>query len=300
MNACAVSVPLLCCSAPRAVRIIAVGAVGQGPHGLPAAGRDRHAGDPLDPVRPVRRDRRPAPPRSPWCAAATYASSTRPSRIAMCSSPLASARSVPGSGCRCSAGAVGGGGAPRVDDDVPGAGGPALRRSTAWPAAWCRPGWRRPAGSRRRRRCRPAGTAARGRRRTPGCRRSPPTTCRTGRCSRSCRGPQRDPGELAERVGLLVGQPAAAEAADARPARSACLGALDPGGDRGRAPRPRWPGAAGWCGRRGRRGPAGSSSRSRVVEQVGRGPALGAQAAAVGREVRLRLQGRRAGRRRSS
>ena len=102
----------------------------------------------------------------------------------MCSNPLASARSVPGIGARCSARAVGGRGAPRVDHDVPGAGGPALRRSTAWPAAWCRPGWRRPAGSRPPRRCRTAGTAARGRRRTPGCRRSPTRTCRTGRCSR--------------------------------------------------------------------------------------------------------------------
>ena len=38
MKACAVSVPLLCCSAPLAVRIIADGAVRQGVHGLPQLG----------------------------------------------------------------------------------------------------------------------------------------------------------------------------------------------------------------------------------------------------------------------
>ena len=71
-------------------------------------------------------------------------------------------------------------------------------------------------------------------------RRPRPTTCRTGRCSRCCAVPQRDPGELAERVGLLVGQPAAAEDGDrVRPV----LGRAARGAGRrpGRAPRPSWP-----------------------------------------------------------
>ena len=103
----------------------------------------------------------------------------------MCSSPLASARSVPGMGARCSAGAVGGRRAARVDDDVPSAGGAALvevlhRR---------RHGVRRVGpdeqDGRGVRRCPTAGTAARGRRRTRGFPRWPRTTCRTARCSRS-------------------------------------------------------------------------------------------------------------------
>ena len=178
----------------------------------------------------------------------------------MCSNPFASARSVPGIGARCMRGAVGGrrcaAGRPRCAARRR----PGPRRSTAWPAAWCPPGWRRPAGSRRPRRCRPAGTAARGRPRTPGCRRSRTRTCRTGRCSRSPTS-QRDPGELAERVGLFVGQPAAAEHPDAVRA----VAAAGRGGCRrrpGRAPRPRWPAAAGWSGRPATVRTSGVSSRS--------------------------------------
>ncbi len=91
---------------------------------------------------------------------------------------------------------------------------------------------------------------------------------------------QRDADELAQRVRLLVGQPAAAERADAvRPVP--VLGVLDGLGDAVE-----------------RLVPAGGTQRSGalvpdqrraqpvgVLEQVGGGPALGAQAAAVGREV---------------
>ena len=58
-----------------------------------------------------------------------------------------------------------------------------------------------------------------------------------------CRVPQRDPGELAERVRLLVGQPAAAEHRDGVPAvrRPGRRGRRR---RRGRAPRPSSPGAA--------------------------------------------------------
>ena len=101
-----------------------------------------------------------------------------------------------------------------------------------------------------------------------------------------------DPGELAERVRLLVGQPAAAEAADAVAARSAA-GCDDRRRRSGRAPRPSD------AGRSGLRPVAGNAADQRgqqplrMVEQRRRGPALGAQAAAVGREVLLRLQRRR-------
>ena len=78
-----------------------------------------------------------------------------------------------------------GGRTARVDHDVPGPGRPARRRGTAWPVAWCPPGWPRPAESPAPRRGRRAGRAARGRCPAPGWRRWPPRTCRTGRCSRS-------------------------------------------------------------------------------------------------------------------
>ena len=213
MYACAVSVPLLCCSAPRAVRIIADVRSRQSAYDLPQL-VDGDAGDPLHPVRPVRRHRRLHLRRTRWCARRCTPSSIRSSRIAMCSSPLARARSVPGRGARCSAGTGCGRGQARVDHDVHRAVGPPGRRSTAWPAASCRPGCRRPAGSLPLRRGRTAGRAARGRCRRPGCRPSPPTTCRTGRCSRwpPSAAP---PGRTCPAVGLLVGQPAAAEHPDA-------------------------------------------------------------------------------------
>ena len=148
----------------------------------------------------------------------------------MCSSPLASARSVPGTGCRCSAAPRGGRGPPRIDHDVHARRWPGRRRSTAWPAASCRPGWRRPAGSRPPRRCRTAGTAARGRSRRPGCRPSPPTTCRTGRCSRwpTCAA---RPGRTCR-----AGRPSRWSGrrrrnSRRRPARSCCCAAVDAVGD---------------------------------------------------------------------
>ena len=89
-------------------------------------------------------------------------------------------------------------------------------------------------------------------------------------------GPQRHPGELAELVGLLVGEPAAAEHGDARRGRAR------PGRARirsatGRAPRPSRAG----LGRTG----AGVVSRSAAGQQLAGGPALLAQAARVGRDV---------------
>ena len=180
----------------------------------------------------------------------------------MCSSPLASARSVPGIGARCSARAVRGRGAPRVDHDVPGAGRPALRRSTAWPAAWCPPGWPRPAGSRRRRRCRTAGTAARGRRRTPGCRRSPPTTCRTGRCSRSPRCRSATRANLPSAYAFSLVSPPPPKTPDA--VRSVAAAGRDGCRRRpGRAPRPRTAGRSGLVRSPGTVRTSGVSSRSR-------------------------------------
>ena len=133
--------------------------------------------------------------------------------MARCSSPLASARSVPGSGARCSE-------APPAVAVRRGSTttwvAPALgrRRRTAWPAAWWPPGSSRPAARPRPRRCRererqPAVDAER-----------PVGRGGRGRHAEAAvvvdhRGAERDPGELAERVRLLVGQSAAAEAADA-------------------------------------------------------------------------------------
>ena len=104
----------------------------------------------------------------------------------MCSRPLASERSVFGSGCRWRVGELGGRGAPGVDDDVPGAALAALLEE--------------PHGGRHRvgrvaadehehvglrdvvERERQAAVHAE----RPGRRRRPPTTCRSGRCSRCC------------------------------------------------------------------------------------------------------------------
>ena len=208
----------------------------------------------------------------------------------MCSRPLASARSVPGSGCRCRAAlravAVRRGStttcwAPRVaarvevlhrrrhgvgrvaadqDDDV-GLGDVAERERHAAVEP------ERPVG-----RARGRGHAE-------------PAVVVDGA------GAQRDAGELAELVGLLVGQRAAAEAADGVAAVRG-LGALDrrdqpvegvvPGGLDQRA------GAVA-----GRRADQRAEQPLGVVEQLGGRPALGAQAAPVGREVG-RDEGRRA------
>jgi len=93
------------------------------------------------------------------------------------------------------------------------------------------------------------------------------------------RGAQRDPGELAELVGLLVGQPTAAE--DGHSIRSVLLSVPDAGHDALESLVP--------ADGDQRRVPAGTGQRGaqalRGVEQVGRRPPLPAQAAAIGREV---------------
>ena len=61
----------------------------------------RHAGEPLDALGPVGADAVAGPPRSRSCARRRTPRRRAPRRRAMCSRPLASARSVPGSGCRC-------------------------------------------------------------------------------------------------------------------------------------------------------------------------------------------------------
>ena len=101
---------------------------------------------------------------------------------------------------------------------------------------------------------------------------SPPTTCRTGRCSRSstCRSATR--ANLPNVVGLLVGQPAAAEAADARRARSAAWAARIAGDD-----------------------PVERLVPGRLAERAGpvaadRGPAACSQPVAGGRAARPRVQ----------
>ena len=104
-------------------------------------------------------------------------------------------------------------------------------------------------------------------------------------------GAQRDPGELAELVGLLVGQRAAAEAADGVAAVRR-LGAPDRRDDQVEGVVP--------GGLDQRAGPVARHRADQrpeqplgVVEQLRRRPALRAQAAAVGREVQ-RHEGRRA------
>ena len=199
ISARTVSVPLRCCSGPRPVSTIA-------PLASPRAGGrralhrpDRHPGDPLDPLGPVRGTPPAAPRRSPTVRAAMYASSTRPSAIAMCSRPLASARSVPGVSCRCSVAPLGGRGPARVDDDQRARRAPADRSNHCMiggiVSAQLLPHSRM---HRARRRDRRRETAARGRSRTPCSAPPPPRTCRSGRCSRCCGVRSATPGELAE------------------------------------------------------------------------------------------------------
>ena len=94
-------------------------------------------------------------------------------------------------------------------------------------------------------------------------------------------GAERDARELAEQIGLLVGQRAAAEARRPRRGRIAPgrRGAL---GDTRRAPRPRSPARARRLAADERRAQALGMS-----ERRGRGPALDAQAALVDRELRV-------------
>ena len=227
----------------------------------------------------------------PVVRAAMKARSINCSRIAMCNSPLASAMSVPGMGARCRA-------APLAV---------AVRRgsTTMWVAPLARPSSKycmaggmvsagfepdqqdrlrlRDVGERERQPPvdteRPVGRGRRGRH-------AEPAVVVDGA------GPQRHPGELAELVGLLVGQAAAAEAAHTvRPVPELRLAdGLDDAAQRfipARRPQRRGAVTADLPDQRGQQ-------PVRVVEQVGCGPALGAQPATVGREVLLRLQGGRA------
>ena len=143
----------------------------------------------------------------------------------------------------------------------------------------------------RRGRCRRAGTACRGRCRTPWSPRRPPRTCRSGRCSRSTR--------CAARPGRTC-----------RPGRPSRWSARR----RRRAPRRRGRGAPGRraapaamrssassqvagaeAARRGGRGPAGVVSRSGWSSSSADEQALLAEPAAVGREVRAGHLEHRAG-----
>ncbi len=166
------------------------------------------------------------------------------------------------------------------------------RRSAAWPAASWPPGWSRRAA-------RPAAraTSVSGN----GSPRSMPNALFAAVAAErhaeaavvvDHRRAQRHPGELAERVRLLVRQPAAAEAAD----RVAAVRALRRG-DRVDDPVERL--VPGRRAQRARRSPGLADQRGeqplRVVEQLGGGPALRAEAAEVRREVRLRLEPERAG-----
>ena len=189
----------------------------------------------------------------------------------MCSSALASARSVPGSGCRCRSAWPGGRGEPGVDDDQRAAALPLLGRGSAASGGMVSAGLapdqqqgvgRAEVGQRERQPPVDAeGPDAGGRRRGHA---EPAVVVDVA-------GAQRDPGELAQRVRLLVGQPAAAEDADRVPAVPSAWTARDAGRRSGPAPRPSSPGAV---RRSPGRAPAGVVSRSGWSEQFGGGPAL--------------------------
>ena len=208
-----------------------------------------------------------------------------PRRSTRCSSPSRSGRSVPGSACRCRPGAVGGqrggGRDPRVHDHQPtgAAGGREVlheRRHRVGHVA-----------AHQQHRVRPVDVLDREGQAPVDAERSVAGRGGRGHAEPAVvvdvPGPEHHPGELAELVGLLVGQPATAEDADGVPS------VLGPGSGaaaprRTRAPRPRWPVPA----------PVGVADQRRGQpvrggQHLGRGPALLAQPAPVGREVaRLR------------
>ena len=143
-----------------------------------------HAGDPLDPLGPPRRRGPPSPRRTRWSAPRRT-----PCRRCRRRPPGAAGRAPAPGRCRGPAArrrplgprsAYAAGPPPRPGRRARGA-----RRGGARPAASSRPGWSRPAPARRSARGRPAGTAGPGRGRRPGCRRTRPRTCTSGRCSRS-------------------------------------------------------------------------------------------------------------------
>ena len=106
------------------------------------------------------------------------------------------------------------------------------------------------------------------------------------------RRPQRDPGELAERVRLLVRQSPAAEAADGV-AAVALLGRDQPVGNQVESLVPRCrPELTGPV--TGHRTDQRGEQPLRVVEQAGCGPALRAQPTTISREIDLRLEHGRA------
>lgn len=115
----------------------------------------------------------------------TYAASTRPSATSTCSSPFASARSLPGGRLQVHVGQRRGRRTPRVDDDDDDtAAALPQRRHVLHQRRHGLRGVRPTSRSRSVSRTSASGTAGHGRGRRPSCRRRPPTTCRTGRCSR--------------------------------------------------------------------------------------------------------------------
>ena len=252
------AVPWLCCSAPRAVSTITRSAPAE-QVGQRAQLVGRHPGDPLDPLGPPGRDRRGGRRRSRWCARRRTPRRRRRRRRAGAARPAPAARSVPGTGWRSSVGAVArsacaAGRSPRPCRRAPAAG-----RGAGRPAASSRRGWSRPAP-----RTSVCSTSASGN----GSPRSRPKAWLPAEAAElhappavvvDLAGAERDPGELAELVGLLVGQSAAAEDRDG-------VGPVTPRGASaagrrpGRAPRPsrrpaarRSPGPApaGWSAARG-------------------------------------------------
>ena len=263
--------------------------LGQGVNGLPQRS-DTDAGDPLHPVRPVgaHPGAHAGEPAGPLAYVVLVDQTVPDGQVQQ---PVGQGEVGSGRWGQVDRGAVGRRRPPRVDDDV---GGPLL-------PARVEPLHRRRHGGRRvgpdeedrlglgdvgqRERQPPVdteGPVGRGR----GRRHAEPAVVVDHRR------PQRYPSELAEGVRLLVRQPAAAEAADRVPPVR-LLGLSDAGHDRGERLVP---------GRRTER--AGPFPRDgaqqwgeqalRMVQQGGGGPALRAEATAVGRKVRLRLQHGRA------
>ena len=210
---------------PRAVSTMTLPGLAEQRRQLAHLATRRHPGRPARRARATRRRPSAARPRPAGGARRRGSrSSTAPAATSRCSTPSASARSVPGHRLEVQVGAVRGRRPPRVD---------------------------------RRRPCRRARAAGRGGGAAGGMvsARLEPTSTSTSASSTSAsgngsprsmpnariaggggrrhaapavvvdlRGAERDPGELAQRVGLLVGQPAAAEHARPRPVRARAPG----------------------------------------------------------------------------